>query len=537
VRALEYHDLSKHHFLRFARSRGYLDWANQPDPFRRYVGAPLVQLPRVPPGSEAAYAALYDGSVTPSPVDDLSIGTFLRCSMGLSAWKQYGASRWALRVNPSSGNLHPTESYVIWGRRVCHYAPLEHALEVRCELAGASSGADGAFLVGLTSIHWREAWKYGERAFRYCQHDTGHALGALRLAAAMLGWRMVLLPRWSHGELGALLGVDREDDFGDAEREEPECLALVTAGGVAPGDPLEPGRLVQAARGAVWHGVANHLSPSVVDWPVIEAVADATRSPAVASVQDRVVAPAQGNSGVQAPSPRAATIILQRRSALAFNPQGALRREAFLGMLARLRPGAPPWDLIDWPPQVHLALFVHRVVDITPGIYLFPRDPAATDALRMAMRSEFLWEAVAEGLYLLAPLDVQETARQLSCNQDIAGDGFFSLGMIARTEPALRERGEWFYRRLFWECGLIGQVLYLEAEAAGARATGIGCFFDDPVHDLFGLEGHGWQSLYHFSMGVPLDDGRLTTAPGYAWELPQESASGPDGAGPSRPQS
>ena len=35
------------------------------------------------------------------------------------------------------------------------------------------------------------------------------------------------------------------------------------------------------------------------------------------------------------------------------------------------------------------------------------------------------------------------------------------------------------YRRLFWECGLIGQVLYLEAEAAGVRGTGIGCFYDD----------------------------------------------------------
>src|SRR5437660_12483691 len=35
---------------------------------------------------------------------------------------------------------------------------------------------EDSFLVGLSSIHWREAWKYGERAFRYCQHDVGHAL-------------------------------------------------------------------------------------------------------------------------------------------------------------------------------------------------------------------------------------------------------------------------------------------------------------------------------------------------------------------------
>ena len=106
----------------------------------------------------------------------------------------------------------------------------------------------------------------------------------------------------------------------------------------------------------------------------------------------------------------------------------------------------------------------------------------------------------------------------LSCDQDIAADGFFSLGMIARLESSLADRGEWFYRRLFWECGMIGQVLYLEAEAAGARGTGIGCFYDDAVHELLGLTGEGWQSLYHFSMGMPVDDPRLTTEPGYPWE-------------------
>ena len=91
--------------------------------------------------------------------------------------------------------------------------------------------------------------------------------------------------------------------------------------------------------------------------------------------------------------------------------------------------------------------------------------------------------------------------------------------MIARLESALRERGQWFYRRLFWECGMIGQVLYLEAEAAGSRATGIGCFYDDAVHELLGLSGRAWQSLYHFSMGRPVDDVRLTTEPGYIWEV------------------
>jgi hypothetical protein len=87
--------------------------------------------------------------------------------------------------------------------------------------------------------------------------------------------------------------------------------------------------------------------------------------------------------------------------------------------------------------------------------------------------------------------------------------------MLAEFDDGLRE-GAWVYRRLFWESGLIGQALYLEAEAAGVRGTGIGCFFDDPVHALLGLSDTRLQSLYHFTVGGPLTDVRLQTLPAYA---------------------
>ena len=62
---------------------------------------------------------------------------------------------------------------------------------------------------------------------------------------------------------------------------------------------------------------------------------------------------------------------------------------------------------------------------------------------------------------------------------------------------------------------MIGQVLYLEAEAHGVRGTGIGCFFDDAVHEILGLENNQYQSLYHFTIGLPVEDPRLTTYPPY----------------------
>jgi hypothetical protein len=170
-------------------------------------------------------------------------------------------------------------------------------------------------------------------------------------------------------------------------------------------------------------------------------------------------------------------------------------------------------------------------------VYAYLRDDEVLAEWQSAMRPEFIWERVRatdqndqndptvpndpnwNELFLLVPVDTRPTAMRLSCDQEIAADGFFSLAMVARVQASLSERGEWFYRRLFWECGLIGQVLYLEAEAAGARGTGIGCFYDDPVHALLGLTGHAWQSLYHFSMGMPVDDARLSTEPGYGWDV------------------
>jgi hypothetical protein len=231
-------------------------------------------------------------------------------------------------------------------------------------------------------------------------------------------------------------------------------------------------------------------------------------------------------------------IVLQRRSAVAFDGRSSLPVAAFMAMLARLRPVGSPWDALVWTPHVHLALFVHRVEGLTPGIYALLRDPAVVREWQAVMRPQFLWEPVTavgrvpldppHSLFLLLPFDMTWPATRVSCDQDIAGDGVCSLAMVGRV-GAVRERGDWFYRRLFWEAGMIGQVLYLEAEAAGVRATGIGCYYDDPVHELLGLPVGGapasleWQSLYHLAIGAPIEDVRLTTEPGYDWEAAASS--------------
>jgi nitroreductase len=440
---------------------------------------------------------------------------------------------------------------------VYHYAPDRHALEQRCafppslanacELRRAGSlqqpAPDPRWLVALTSIHWREAWKYGERAFRYCQHDLGHAIAAVRIAAEAAGLHARILPDWSHANIAALTGVDRDADFVEAEREEAGCILEVTSRQslvvshqslVVSQESSVVSRpaLIEAVRAGVWTGLASQLSEDHVQWTFIDEIASATRDaghpaspapPAPPAFAPRASASAQSASADRSAGKPVypSHLLLQRRSAVALDGRSSIDAERFFAMLSRVMPGdGAPWDALWWTARIHLVLFVHRVDDVEPGLYLLPRHPAAAARLKTAMGREFLWEPVTSALPLvrLARGDCRRLAARVSCDQEIAADGFFSLGMLADFDASLEELGPSFYRHLFWESGVVGQVLYLEAEAAGARGTGIGCFYDDPVHDILGLTDHTFQSLYHFTIGMPIEDTRLTTAPGYAWE-------------------
>ncbi len=518
---LRYHDRTKHHLDRYARSLGYMDWATQPNPFRFYDGSPRIHLPLTGQEEEKPYSGLYrrvssrQGRLTLE-----AVAGFLELSLGLSAWKRYGASEWSLRMNPSSGNLHPTECYLLLppldGHPACitHYNPLLHCLEIRSEFREADTGSlerlQGFGLI-LSSICWREAWKYGERAFRYCNHDLGHALGALWFSANLAGWRLSLHSQIADGQLDRLLGFDRIE-WPAQEEEHADCLCWVS-------DMETDTTSVVQWLGKVgvpdYQDAPNRLSADHVEWPVIREAVQSTRSPGTSAPDEPPVAPGSSSeSGFSAEQ-----IIRKRRSAQAYDP--ATSRIGFQGLvqiLERTLPaGLAPFDKLCPEPSVHLVLFVHQVDGLAPGLYILVRNHHHLELLRNHLDSRFAWKPVVDGLplYLLETGDYRAQAEKISCHQSIAGNSAFSLGMLARFQPVV-EPAPWQYSRLYWESGFIGQVLYLEAEAKGLRGTGIGCFFDDLMHELLGLKDHYWQDLYHFTVGMPLEDSRIQTQSAYS---------------------
>lgn len=525
-----YHQRTKHSLEQYARGPDGLDWDTQPDPFRTYAGSERFAMPLQTNHIQTAYSDLYHPDrIRPASLTLENISALYEFSLGLSSWKVYGATRWSLRNNPSSGNLHPTEGYLVFPGMarlpagVYHYHVYRHALERRCPVDELGAIGDKAFLVGLSSVHWREAWKYGERGYRYCQHDIGHAIAAVRYAAATLGWSVKLLESWSDAQIAAILGLNRDTANEDVEPESPDVMLLVNSTPDGRDDDaftVEADALIRQLAAGSWKGKPNRLSPTNrINWDIIGQIeAHCTKpvtEPEWIQPADKAVL-AECETDLDAVS-----VIRKRRSAQAFDGSSILPLSHFYRMLDCLQPrrSVPPFDALTWAPRVHVALFVHRVDGLHPGLYVLPRSEKGEQLLRSNLREQFDWTRAPVcpdwlPLYHLVSANSRNAARTVSCHQAIAADSAFSLSMIAEFDETVKD-APWRYRQLFWEAGMIGQVLYLEAEAAGISGTGIGCFFDDAVHEILGIGNTSLQSIYHFTVGTAEQDMRLVSLPPY----------------------
>ncbi|MGB6546282.1 MAG: SagB/ThcOx family dehydrogenase, partial [Candidatus Acidiferrales bacterium] len=440
-----------------------------------------------------------------------------------------------LRVNPSSGNLHPTETYLFTQGFAgvqdgnYHYRADRHALELRS--AGNWNGviaraldlpqaAGAPLIVALTSIFWREAWKYRDRAYRYCCHDLGHAMMSVLLAARALGMSGGVAAHFSDLRLARSLGLQQDSD------EAPMAFLIFSS----------PAENMHAKRAAVQPreelaGVPNELSAEEIPYHLLLGIHRSTMLsdppgplPCAAATDtvleiDKPPVPIAVRDAALGPTVR------RRRSALDFDPETSpMERADFLQLLdfatrdwrADWRgnfPGlATPEDAAPLAMKavaesvsverganfVTLYLYVHRVRDCEPGVYR--------------------WHTSTRTLEQLHRADVQRIATYLSLEQPLAGNACFAVSMIADLARAARAFGNRGYRYAFFEAGAIGQRLYVGGEALGWNATGIGAFYDDDVHRYLGFLDEEKDSdsrtlprqvIYHFAVGRAVPDPRI----------------------------
>jgi SagB-type dehydrogenase family enzyme len=319
----------------------------------------------------------------------------------------------------------------------------------------------------LTSIAWREAWKYRDRAYRYCLHDIGHAWQALALAARAMGCETFDVRDFADDEVARYCRLSAD---------EWPMLILELRG--------EPIPLRDAEhRETVWYGgEANQLSPEIIDYPWIEGIHGATK---LDTKLDTRAEPARTGTGeIKLPAPASSSLTFgevarKRRSALDF--VGGAQSMSFAQLSAILSTTTPNF--------VQLYLYAHRVDGLEPGVYRYWPERAELEQIRSG--------------------DQRVAAAGLSLGQDLAGNACVAFSMIADLDRAVRAHGDRGYRYVHFEAGAIGHRLYLAAESLGLGATGIGAFYDEEVHRYLNLTRAQGQVVYHFAIGYPVPDPRL----------------------------
>src|SRR5271167_3636298 len=270
----EYHELTKHNVESLRRTQHYLDWANMPNPFRHYEGVPVLDLPADPPAPQISALEVLEGktgnTLARGGAEFLSQLMFYSASISASKRVSSTGAIYSLRVNPSSGNLHPTEFHfctrglVDWSDGLYHYRPSSHMAEQRAigDFTEKLTAVSAPLVFILTSIAWREAWKYRERAYRYCLHDIGHAWQSLGLAARAMGCESFALGQFAD-DVVAEMCLLSEDEW--------PMLILGIRGGSIPVRTWNP-----VERNLIG-GKPNRLSEGQVSYPIIERIHAATK--------------------------------------------------------------------------------------------------------------------------------------------------------------------------------------------------------------------------------------------------------------------
>jgi SagB-type dehydrogenase family enzyme len=483
--ARRFHDATAHSPASVRASGHTLDWDNKPFPFKVYLDAPAVALPRE---IDVVATPTLDALVSPAPrAGRLSLATLaavLYDTAGVTRKKTYpGGAEVLFRAAASTGALYQTEVYVAAGDveglapGLYHFCPGDFTLrrlrqaDARGTLAAAAAdpslGRRAATLV-LTAIYWRNTWKYQARGFRHLFWDSGTMLANALAVGDALGLAPSLVTGFVDADVNRLLGVD-------AAREAAlELVALGPEGATAP----TPAPLAPLALDVL------PLSEREVDYPALR---EMQRASSLATPDDvvawrRGVAPPPGEARgpvLALPAParggRPLGETIQRRGSTRQFAQVALSAEELASALwAATRP-----LLADVPGGlVELFVIVNAVDGVAAGAYAYR----------------------AGGLEPIRAGDFRRQAAHLTLGQALGGDAAATIFFMAPLDALLAAWGERGYRLANLQAGVAGGRAYLAAYGTGFGATGL-TFYDADVVGFFAPRAAGRDAIFVTALG------------------------------------
>jgi SagB-type dehydrogenase family enzyme len=498
--AWAYHNGTKHSLQSIRANRHYLDWENQPLPFKIYRDIEPLRLPEQL--SSPGVSALSAVSATTSDVEGAvltrqRLAEILFLSAGITRRRTYSGGEMLFRAAACTGALYHIDLYIVGVLEdleagVYQFSPQDFAVrklragDFRSVLVQASgeepSIAKAPCVIACASTFWRNAWKYQSRAYRHCFWDTGTIIANLLAASAAREVPAKIVTGFVDAAVSRLVGLG-------AEREAP--IALVALGNAAHSakeamTPVEPLRTETVP-----------LSKTEVDYPAIRTMQEASALQSPAEVQawrdraaetrtNRIRQPI-GRSFVLHPSDPAALpndtledVIVRRgstrkfaREPITFAQLSTVLDRSTRGIPADFLPGSES-SLND------IYLIVHAVEGLASGAYVLQREQRALELLK-------------EG-------DFRRDAGYLGLDQDIPADCSVNIYFLADLNRALARFGNRGYRAAQLEAGIIGGKIYLAAYAQRLGASGL-TFFDDDVTEFFSPHAAGKSVMFLVALG------------------------------------
>jgi SagB-type dehydrogenase family enzyme len=289
--AWTYHNSTKHSYESVRSSLHYLDWENQPLPFKIYSKLQPIPLPEhlssstLPALQAVSFVeAEAENEVLPSIQ---TMAEIFYLSAGITRRRTYPGGEILFRAAACTGALYHIDLYLICAdlpglpAGVYHFGPHDFALrrlrEGDCrDILVQASAREPAMtrapaIIVCASTYWRNAWKYQSRAYRHCYWDTGTILSNLLAAVACRCVPSRVVLGFEDAAVSNLLSLD-------ATRE--GALALVALGKIS----SQPNQLSAIVRPQAFE--TEPLSKKEIDYPAIRAMHEASFLESVVEVED-----------------------------------------------------------------------------------------------------------------------------------------------------------------------------------------------------------------------------------------------------------
>jgi SagB-type dehydrogenase family enzyme len=496
--AWTYHDATKHSYVSIRTNPHFMDWSNQPLPFKIYPTLEPMRLPsELRQTGVAALSAISERvpAHTNASPDLEAVAQLLYLSAGITRKRSYPGGELYFRAAACTGALYEVELYLVCGELanldagVYHFAPAEFGLrklragDYRSVLLQATGGepaiAQAPLTIVCTCIYWRNAWKYQARTYRHFGWDNGTLLANLLAVAAALGLPVQVVCGFVDASIDRLLDVDPQREV---------AFSLVALGHAAALPPPAPDKI------APLHLETVPLSQREVDYPLMREMhaASSLNSPEEAESwrgqTPLIDFPPPAGSIIQlqplsdAEMPRdPIEQVIQRRGSTRKFARSPITLPQLSTLLDRATRGVPA-DFLD-PPGAQLNdlyLIVHAVEGLPPGAYVFHRERGVLECLKHG--------------------NFRADAGYLGLEQELPADAAVDIFFLANLRPILQRFGNRGYRAVQLEAGILGGKLYLAAYAQRLGATGL-TFFDDDVTSFFSPHAEGKSAIFLVALG------------------------------------